>query len=97
MQKKLPELHHLFQNHKIKKAYVFGSVVTKMFNDSSDIDVLINYDDDMDPAERGEHLIQLNDDLENLFNRKVDLVTEKYLRNPYFIKSINQNKQLVYG
>ncbi|NJB81929.1 putative nucleotidyltransferase, partial [Wenyingzhuangia aestuarii] len=28
--------------------------------------------------------------------RKIDLVTEKSLKNPYFIESINESKELIY-
>ena len=34
-------IRHLFEQHKIEKAHVFGSVVTKEFNENSDIDFLI--------------------------------------------------------
>ena len=34
--------------------------------------------------------------LQELLNRKVDLVAEEKLRNPYFIDSINRSKELVY-
>jgi len=34
--------------------------------------------------------------LQDLFNRKVDLVSEEKMWNPYFIESINKSKQLIY-
>ncbi len=39
----------------------------------------------------------LRDSLENLFNRKVDLIEEKGLRNKYFIADVNRTKRLIYG
>ena len=39
----------------------------------------------------------LADKFENLFQRPVDLVTDKSLSNPYFINSVNQTKTLLYG
>ena len=35
-------------------------------------------------------------ELEKLFNRKIDLLEERALKNPYFIENINQKKQLLY-
>jgi len=35
--------------------------------------------------------------LENIFNRKIDLITDKSLSNPFFIKSIEKTKQLLYA
>lgn len=35
--------------------------------------------------------------LEELFDRGVDLVTSKSLRNPYFIRSIEETRRLLYA
>jgi predicted nucleotidyltransferase len=42
--------------HKVKNAYLFGSVLTDRFNSASDVDFLVNYDPSMDPLERSELL-----------------------------------------
>jgi predicted nucleotidyltransferase len=34
--------------------------------------------------------------LDELFGRQVDVITEKQLKNPYLIASINKDKQLIY-
>jgi len=34
---------------------------------------------------------------EKLFKRDIDLITQKSLRNPYFIAEIDATKQLVYA
>jgi len=52
--------------------------------------------DDTDPMERGEKLISLWDTFENLFKRKVDLLTETSIHNPYLRKSIDSTKILIY-
>ena len=75
---------------------MFGSAVSPRFNEAtSDIDVLVETVD-LAPEERGEGLINLWNNLEILFGRKVDLVTANSLRNPYFINEIEQTKQLIY-
>ena len=80
----------------VNKLYFFGSVLSPKFdNDTSDIDVLVEVTD-LPPEERGENLIALWDSLELLFDRKVDLLTENSLRNPYFKKEVEQTKKLVY-
>ncbi|MBQ7489293.1 MAG: nucleotidyltransferase domain-containing protein [Bacteroidales bacterium] len=35
----------ILKQHKVKNAYLFGSVLTDRFNDQSDIDLLVNYED----------------------------------------------------
>ena len=39
----------------------------------------------------------LNYSLQDLFGREVDLVEEQTIRNPYFRKSVDSTKQLIYG
>ena len=75
---------------------LFGSATTEKFNDSSDIDILISFKEI--PFEKyTDNYFELHEMLEKLFNRKIDLLTEKSLSNPYFIQSIEKTKQLVYA
>lgn len=86
----------LCKNHKVKYLYAFGSSVNDKFDyDKSDIDLLVEIDEP-DPIERGEKLISFWDMLENFFNRKVDLLTENSIRNPFLQKSIDISKVLIY-
>ena len=83
-------------NKAINKMYFFGSVLSSKFDeDTSDIDILVEVAD-LSPEERGENLIALWDNLELLFDRKVDLLTEQSLRNPFFRKEVEQTKKIVY-
>lgn len=83
--------------HKVKNAYLFGSVLTDRFNAASDVDFLVNYDPSIDPLERGELLLDLQIALEDEIHRDVDLLTEYSLKNPYFINELNETKYLIYG
>ena len=82
-------------NHVIKKLYIFGSALTSRFHAESDIDILVETTD-IQPEEKGEKLINLWDDLELLFNRKIDLLTENSLRNPFLRQEIEQTRKLIY-
>ena len=82
--------------HNVRYIYAFGSSITKKFDKAnSDIDLLVDIDDP-DPVERGEKLISLWDAFENFFKRKVDLLTESSIHNPYLRKSIDSTKILIY-
>ncbi|MDR2231708.1 MAG: nucleotidyltransferase domain-containing protein [Tannerella sp.] len=86
----------LLKNSAVKRLYLFGSVLTTRFDDqNSDIDVLVETSE-IPPDEKGEQLMILWDELENLFARKVDLLTENSLRNPILIKQIEQTRKLIY-
>jgi predicted nucleotidyltransferase len=50
----------------------------------------------LDYGEYANNYFQTVEMFEKTFNRHVDLVTDKSLKNPYFIKSVNQNKVLIY-
>lgn len=93
---KLPQIQDLLINHKVKRAYAFGSVTGELFNAESDIDLLIAFEDNLDPVEYGDHYFSLAEQLEQLLQRDVDLLTEKSLRNPYLIRKINRTKVLLY-
>lgn len=93
----IPPIIELFKKHKITNACVFGSVLTNDFNKDSDIDFLVNIEDGLDPVEAGGHLWDLYDELKELLNREVDILTERSLKNPYFIEEINNSKLPIYG
>jgi predicted nucleotidyltransferase len=76
--------------------YVFGSAVTSDFNESSDIDILISFKD-IPYDKYTDNYFELHEKLQELFSRKVDLVTERSLSNPYFIESLERTKQLLYA
>jgi predicted nucleotidyltransferase len=90
------ELKNMLQkNNAVKRFYVFGSVLTPRFDTDSDIDVLVETEN-IPPEEKGEQLMILWEDLEKLFGRKVDLLTENSLRNPYLTEEIKQTRKLIY-
>ena len=83
-------------SHQVEKIYVFGSSITDHFDPAkSDIDLIVELDI-QDPIEYGENLLSLWNTLESFFNRKVDLLTEESLQNPYLRKSIEATKKLIY-
>ena len=93
---KIPSLIELLKTHKVKRAYAFGSVCTNHFTDASDVDLLVAFEENIDPLEYGDLYWSLDEKLPQLLNRPVDLLTEKQLRNPYFIKVMNRTKTALY-
>lgn len=93
---KIDDLKKLCQDYDVKTMYVFGSVCTDKFNDKSDIDILISFKD-ISIEKYTDNYFELHYKLEKLFNRKIDLLTENSLSNPYFIESIEETKQLLYA
>jgi len=94
--KRLEDFKIVCLNHNVKYLYAFGSSITDRFDvKSSDIDLLVEIED-TDPIDRGEKLISLWDTFESFFHRKVDLLTDSSIQNPYLRKSIDSTKVLIY-
>jgi predicted nucleotidyltransferase len=45
----------------------------------------------------GDNYYNLKFSLENILKRRIDLLEEKAIKNPYFRKIVDENKVLVYG
>ena len=93
---KLPEIKKLLLSHRVKSAYAFGSVCTKNFNEHSDVDLLIDFEDNIDPLDKGESWWEIYYSLKKILKREVDLVTSNSLTNPYFIEEMSRSKQPIY-
>jgi len=88
-------IHTLCKNNKVKTLYVFGSILTPKFNKDSDIDFIVDFQE-QDVLEYTTHYFNLKFGLEALFDRKIDLLEQQAIKNPYFLKNINEKKQLIY-
>lgn len=79
----------------VRRLVVFGSILTDRFDDSSDVDFLVEFGDDVD--DRFEAFFGLKEALELLLGRPVDLVAPAALDNPYFAASVEQNSEELYA
>lgn len=96
IQNRLDEFYTICVNHKVKRLYAFGSSVSGRFDvDSSDIDLIVDISDP-NPITKGELLYSFWDAMEYFFNRKIDLLTEASIKNPYLKQSIDKTKVLIY-
>lgn len=94
----LQRIIDLCRRHKVKSLAVFGSILTDRFNDQSDVDLLVDFEQtDPDKFDYVTNFFDLQDSLEALLKRKVDLVVGSGLRNKYFINNVNRTKQVIYG
>jgi predicted nucleotidyltransferase len=89
------EISTLCESCKVDKLWIFGSANTLAFNEKSDFDFLVSFEN-MDVVEYAENYFLLIEKLEKLLKRDVDLVTVNSLSNPYFIKAVEESKSLIY-
>jgi len=92
----IPQIRKLCEQHKVGRLYAFGSAIGGQFTDESDVDMIVEIEED-DPISYSEQYFDLKFKLEDLFNRKVDLLEEKAIKNPFFRQNIDAYKQLIYG
>jgi len=89
------ELERACARYRVKALYVFGSVLSERFHPESDIDFLVAIDSN-DPLEYAELYFALKFELERIFQRKIDLLELKALRNQRFKSIIDKEKILVF-
>lgn len=85
------------QRWHVAELALFGSVLREDFHADSDIDVLISFDTIGDERWNLFDLIKMQQELEALFQRRVDLVEKSGLRNPYRRGEILNTCQTIYG
>ncbi|AYD89413.1 toxin-antitoxin system toxin subunit [Actinomyces sp. 2119] len=80
----------------VARLRIFGSAVTGTFDPTtSDLDFLVDFQEDRDS--RFEDFFGLQEALEHVAGRPVDLVTTDSLRNPYFRESVLATAEDVYA
>lgn len=84
----LNKIKKFCKNHHIVKFSLFGSVLTDRFNKKSDIDILVEFHPDHIPSFFG--LADMQFELEDFFNRNIDLRTPKDL-SVYFRENVISN------
>lgn len=89
------EIAELCRRNRVKRLRVFGSATGKEFSDESDFDFLVSFAPG--PIEGlADSYLALAQGLESILGRRVDLVTEDSIRNPYFRESVEASCELVY-
>lgn len=89
------ELRDICSQYKVRKLSLYGSIARGEGRHDSDVDLLIEFAEEARPTLGV--LVRLEDELSNLFDRRVHLATMSILRNPYRRQSILQDLEEVYA
>jgi predicted nucleotidyltransferase len=95
LKKYMGDIRILCRENKVRTPYVFGSVLTDEFTESSDIDFIVEIDSD-DPLEYADNYFNLKFALEEIFKRQIDLLENKTIKNQYLKENIDKSKSLLY-
>ncbi len=94
--KHIDQIKKLCDTNKVKSLFAFGSVVSDNLRPESDIDFVVDIDDE-DPLSYSDKYFDLKFNLEKIFNRKIDLLELKAIKNKFLIQDIDHTKLRVYG
>lgn len=94
----LQRIFDLCRKHKVKTLAVFGSILTDRFNEHSDVDLLVDFEEeDYAKFDYVSNYFDFRDALERLLGRKVDLIEYGSNLNPLFKASVDRKKRMIYG
>lgn len=80
------------KKHHVEAISLFGSAAKNTMHTESDIDFLVYFSSEIDVLDYADNYFSLLDQLQEILNRKVDLVFRKSLKNPVLIEEVHQSK-----
>jgi predicted nucleotidyltransferase len=93
---KIKLIQELCKASKVKSLFAFGSVTRDDFNENSDIDLIVDFEES-DPFKYTDLYFDLKSKLEGILKRQVDLLEERALRNSIFRQQLENTKIKIYG
>lgn len=90
-----PEIAALCRRFRVRRLDLFGSAATGKAGADSDLDFLVEFE----PMVEGyaDAYFGLLEALQDLFRRPIDLVVSSAIRNPYFRRSVESSRELLYA
>jgi predicted nucleotidyltransferase len=92
----LKQIQILCKENDVKSLYAFGSVLRNDFTAFSDIDLLVDFNEN-DPFKYTDLYFNLKLKLEDVLKRQVDLLEERAIKNHFFREQLENTKVKIYG
>ena len=89
------QLAELCRKWKVTELSLFGSILRDDFGSDSDVDVLVVFQPDA-PWSLWD-ILDMREELQDLFGRTIDLVEKEALRNPFRRYEILKNHKVLYA
>lgn len=87
----LQTIRDYFASQPVQRAWLFGSYARGEERDDSDVDILVDFDDHVSLLGH----VRMMNELQDLLNKEVDLVTNGTLL-PFAEKTANRDKKIIY-
>jgi predicted nucleotidyltransferase len=92
----IEQITRICSDHNVEQLFIFGSIATGKFNEQSDVDVLIQFSQQINPEDYFNNYMDFKEKLESVLSREVDIVENQAVRNPIFRKILDRDKILIY-
>jgi predicted nucleotidyltransferase len=96
LEKNKDKLADVCRRFRVRRLEVFGSAARDDFDPAkSDIDFIVSFADKT-PGTYADRYFDFAAAIEKLLGRRIDLLTERSIRNPYFQREVQAARQIVY-
>src|SRR2546425_13150033 len=94
VEKSKPAVAELCRLFRVRRLYLFGSAAAARFDpNASDLDFLVEMSDRRPTATYAYRYLGLAEALERLVGRRLDLVSEQSIRNPFLRRELEATRQ----
>ena len=88
----------LCKKYKVAKLWVFGSILTPRFNDESDVDFIVDFDEkQIELLDYADNFFDFIHEIEDVVGRKVDRVVNKSIKNRFFRAEVDETRKLLWS
>lgn len=85
------------KKHYVESVSLFGSAAKNVTNENSDVDLLVEFSDQIDVLDYADNYFSLKDALQSILKRKIDLISSRSLKNPALKEEIFRSKIDLYA
>jgi predicted nucleotidyltransferase len=97
IQSYLEEIACLCRRYQVRRLTVFGSILRGDFDPHrSDVDFLVEFEP-VPVDRRMQNYLALREALASLLSRPVDLIEDGAIRNPFILRSVSEQQQVLYA
>ena len=97
IQENLDKMIIICKSNHVTELYLFGSAVSGEFSNNSDLDFAVLFSKSLTPLEYGDAFFTLKEKLEKLFDRDIDLLSYRAVKNPIFKGELDKTKVALYA
>jgi len=93
----LEVIKDLCKMHYVKSFALFGSAAKNITHSKSDIDFLVEFNENINVLDYADNYFSFLEKLENIFKKEIDLISMKSLKNPIFKDEVYNSKIDLYA